>query len=82
MSGITTRAGKKWTKAQLEPYLMYVIEQFGTDRLVYGGDWPVVLRAGSYRSWSKAFEKLTGHLSKEELHKIYHQNADRIYNLI
>ena len=81
LSGIITRAGKGWKINQLEPYIMHTIEQFGVDRLVYGGDWPVVLRAGSYLSWSKAFEKLTRSLQKPDLQKIYYQNADRIYNL-
>ena len=81
LSGIITKAGKEWTRDQLEPYVMYVIEQFGFDRLVYGGDWPVVLRAGSYRSWSKAFEKLTKNFAENELHKMYHENADRIYGI-
>ena len=81
MSGIITRVGKDWTLEQIKPYVLYVIEQFGTDRLIYGGDWPVVLRADSYRSWSKAFEKLTKGFSKNELNKIYHKNADRIYHL-
>ncbi len=81
ISGIITRIGKDWTRKKIEPYILYVIEQFGMDRLVYGGDWPVVLRAGSYESWSKVFEKITAQFSKDELHKIYHENADRVYNL-
>ncbi|MEM7369532.1 MAG: amidohydrolase family protein [Bacteroidota bacterium] len=82
ISGIITRAGKGWTIDMLRPYVLHVIEQFGPDRLVYGGDWPVVLRAGSYLSWSKAFEQLTRQLTKEELQKIYYENADRIYQLV
>ncbi len=82
ISGLLTKAGPKWTTKMLKPYVYHVIERFGFDRIVYGGDWPVVLLAGSYRSWSKAFEKLTRPFSEEELHKLYHRNADRIYNLL
>ena len=71
ISGIITRAGKDWKKREIEPYVLYVIEQFGMDRLVYGGDWPVVLRAGSYQSWARAFEKITRQFSDDELNKIY-----------
>lgn len=81
ISGIITRAGKAWTIDMLKPYVYHAIEKFGFDRLVYGGDWPVVLRAGSYISWAKAFEKLTAKFSKDELYKLYHVNADRIYQL-
>lgn len=81
ISGIITRFGKDWTSEKISPYILYCVEKFGMDRLVYAGDWPVVLRAGSYKSWSRAFEKITGQFSDEELHKIYHKNADRIYRL-
>lgn len=82
ISGIITRAGKGWKRREIEPYLHYVIERFGMDRLVYGGDWPVVLRAGSYHSWSRAFEKITRKFDVQDLEKMYHENADRIYRLI
>lgn len=81
ISGIITRFGKDWSAEKIKPYILYVIEKFGMDRLVFAGDWPVVLLAGSYKSWSRAFEKITGQFSDEELHKIYHKNADRIYRL-
>lgn len=81
ISGIITRFGKDWSVEKIKPYILYVIEKFGMDRLVFAGDWPVVLLAGSYKRWSRAFEKITDPFSDEELHKIYHQNADRIYRL-
>lgn len=81
ISGVITKAGEGWTVEMLKPYVHHIIERFGFDRIVYGGDWPVVLLAGSYLSWSRAFEKLTRSFSKHELHKLYHLNADRIYQL-
>jgi L-fuconolactonase len=81
ISGIITRIGEGWTLDSIRPYAMHVFQEFGVDRLVYGGDWPVVLLADSYRSWSRAFERLTGDFSETDLEKIYYKNADRIYNL-
>jgi len=81
ISGIITRFGKDWSVEKIKPYILDVIEKFGMDRLVFAGDWPVVLLAGSYESWSRAFEKITRQFSDEELHKIYHKNADRVYKL-
>ncbi|WP_247231957.1 amidohydrolase [Telluribacter sp. SYSU D00476] len=81
ISGIITRFGQDWSVEKIKPYILYVIEKFGMDRLVFAGDWPVVLKAGSYQSWSRAFEKITEQFSDEELHKIYHKNADHIYRL-
>ncbi len=81
ISGIITRFGKDWSVEKIRPYILFVIEKFGMDHLVFAGDWPVVLKAESYESWSRAFEKITGQFSDEERHKIYHKNADRIYRL-
>lgn len=81
LSGIITRIGKDWTREEIEPYILYVIEQFGPDRLVYGGDWPVVLRADTYQSWASVFEEITEKFSRNERQKMYHLNADRIYRL-
>ncbi len=81
ISGIITRFGEDWSVEKIKPFILYAIEKFGMDRLVFAGDWPVVLKAGSYQSWSRAFEKITGQFSDEERHKIYHKNADRIYRL-
>lgn len=81
ISGITTRFGKNWTNEKIQPYILYVIEKFGIDRVVYGGDWPVVLLAGTYESWSGVFEKITKRFSDEDLKKIYYENADRVYRL-
>jgi L-fuconolactonase len=78
ISGIITRIGKDWTLDRIRPYVMHVFHEFGVDRLVYGGDWPVVLLADSYRSWSRAFERLTVDFSVDDQEKIYFKNADRI----
>jgi len=78
VSGIVTKSRKDWTTSLLEPYFMQVAESFGIERLMYGGDWPVVLLAGSYLSWSLAFEELTKGLSNNELLQIYNS---RIYQI-
>jgi len=83
ISGIINVAGENWTAKSLKPYVHFAIEQFGVDRMVYGGDWPNSLRASKrYRDWAKAFEKITKGFSQTELKKLYHENADRIYRLM
>lgn len=83
ISGIINVASENWTAKSLKPYVHFAIEQFGFDRIVYGGDWPNSLRASNnYRDWARAFEKITAGFSKMELKQLYHQNADRIYRLV
>ena len=81
VSGIVTKAGKKRDIETLRPYVEHVIDKFGPNRLVYGGDWSVVLLVSSYLDWFTAFEKLTQNLTENEKLKIYQQNANRIYSL-
>ena len=47
ISGMVTEADwKQWEKNDLTPYMDTVVEAFGTDRIMYGSDWPVCLVAG------------------------------------
>jgi len=50
LSGMITEADwKHWTPEQLFPYMELAFEAFGSQRLMYGSDWPVALLAGSYK---------------------------------
>jgi L-fuconolactonase len=82
ISGMITKADpSSWKVADLSPYFEEVMEAFGADRVVYGGDWPVVLRAGAYMDWMEAFLALSSALSKTEKEKLYYGNAERIYRI-
>ncbi len=49
LSGMVTEADwKNWKPAAFEPYLDVVFEAFGTERLMFGSDWPVCLVAAGY----------------------------------
>lgn len=49
ISGMVTEADyQNWTPDQLEPYIDVVFNAFGTDRVMYGSDWPVCLVAANY----------------------------------
>jgi L-fuconolactonase len=82
ISGMITKADSSdWNIADLKPYSDHILEVFSVDRLVFGGDWPVVTRAGTYKQWMTAFLSLTDDLSSTEKKKIYSQNAERIYRI-
>ncbi|PUB11090.1 amidohydrolase family protein [Yoonia sediminilitoris] len=51
MSGLLTEAGSAWTMSDLSPYIAHVLDQFGSHRLVWGSDWPVLLTAANYPTW-------------------------------
>ena len=45
VSGLNTAAFSTWTSADFSPYVDHAMEVFGTNRLLYGGDWPFALLA-------------------------------------
>jgi L-fuconolactonase len=67
--------------ADLKPYVLHVLEAFGEDRVLFGGDWPVVTMAASYRQWVTSLDQLTSHLSPVARQKLWADNARRVYRL-
>ena len=63
VSGLYAATGDPadWTVDAIRPIFDHVLDVFGPDRLMYGGDWPVSLIAGGYtRVWSGIDELLGG----------------------
>ena len=82
LSGLFTEARwKEWSPAEFYPYLDVVFKAFGTDRLLFGSDWPVILLSGIYVQWKSLLEKYMEHFDEEEKEKIFGSNAARFYNL-
>jgi L-fuconolactonase len=82
LSGVTTEADHKtWTRDQLRPYIDQVIECFGPDRILYGGDWPVSELAGSYLQWLATLDWATATFSPADKRKLFRDNAVRAYRL-
>lgn len=81
MSGLLTEAGPEWSEEQLRPYAEVVVAEFGAERVMYGGDWPVLTLAGTYGEWYQFTRRFTADWSLPERQAFYHQNALRCYGL-
>lgn len=82
VSGVVTEADhQNWTSNDLSTYILHVLDVFGLDRIVFGGDWPVVLYASPYSRWVETLDTLTSHLTLEEQRKFWAENARRFYRL-
>lgn len=82
LSGLITEANwHNWTPAELVPYIQHAVACFGTDRLLFGGDWPVVLLAGTWAQWLAALEEGLAGCTASDLQKIFYDNAVNIYRL-
>ncbi len=82
ISGLVTEADhEKWTPADLRPYIDHVIETFGFDRVLYGGDWPVAYQATEYPRWVETLTWAVQGTSDEEQRKLFRENAISFYRL-
>lgn len=82
VSGMITEADyNNWTPQQILPYITTVFEAFGTDRIMFGSDWPVCLVAGTYSKVKQLITDFIANLSTEEQNKVLGGNAIEFYNL-
>lgn len=82
ISGLITEADwENWTVADLKPYIHHAIHTFGFNRLLFGGDWPVVLLAGSYEKWLGALSEVLQPFDREDLLQLFYTNAEKVYKL-
>ncbi|MDB5115474.1 MAG: amidohydrolase [Mucilaginibacter sp.] len=82
VSGMVTEADwKAWKPEDFTPYLDVVFEAFGTDRVMYGSDWPVCRVAATYGEMLAIAENYVSKLSKQEQDKFWGGNAVKFYGL-
>ncbi len=82
VSGLVTEADHAtWSVAQLRPYIQFVLDQFGADRLMWGSDWPVCLKAASYQEVLQAFLESVGDLNDSDQAALLGRNATTFYVL-
>ena len=72
---------QRWTVSDLEPFVDHLMDRFGPDRLMFGSDWPVSLRAGTYRRTVDAIAELVGRLGSAERATVMGGTAVRTYGL-
>lgn len=82
ISGMVTEANwQSWTPQHLQPYLDVVVEAFGTDRVMYGSDWPVCLVAAPYQKWFGLVSDYFANFSQDQKDAFFGGNAARFYGL-
>lgn len=82
ISGIVAYADpESWTVADLKPWVEHVIAQFGWERVVWGGDWPVCTLSAPLAQWVAATKELTSAATEQQRAALFHRNAERIYRV-
>lgn len=82
VSGMVTEADwQHWRTEDITPYLDVVFHVFGTDRILYGSDWPVCLVAASYETQLSIVSNYLKTFSESAKQKVMGENAVNFYNL-
>ena len=82
LSGMVTEADhQSWTLDDLKSYIDHVVESFGFDRVMFGGEWPVVLNAAPYARWVERLVEVLVGSSEDELRKVFYDNVVDFYRL-
>ncbi|MBS7229570.1 amidohydrolase family protein [Flavobacterium psychroterrae] len=82
ISGMVTEANwNNWKPSDLKPYLDVIFENFPTNKLMFGSDWPVLNVASNYSEVVKTLEDYMSQLSIEDQNKIWFENVNAFYKL-
>jgi L-fucono-1,5-lactonase len=82
LSGLVTEADwRRWTPADIRPYLETALELFGPDRLMIGSDWPVCTVAAPYDTVLAIADQAIGGLTDAERERVCGGTARAFWRL-
>ena len=82
ISGVVVRARKgAWSAADLAPVINHCLDEFGPDRVIFGGDWPVCTLVASLSEWVTALREIISARPAADQRKLLADNARKIYQL-
>ena len=82
ISGLLTEADlADWKPSDLQPFVRHAIDCFGFDRVMFGGDWPVLTLAGDCPRWLAVLDFCLAGATKSDLKKLFQTNAENIYHI-
>lgn len=82
ISGLVTEADyQHWKQADFVPYLDVVVEAFGTNRIMFGSDWPVCLVVSSYTEMLNISKDYFQSFSSTEQADFFGNNAKKFYKI-
>ncbi|MEQ1950173.1 amidohydrolase family protein [Mesorhizobium yinganensis] len=70
-----------WTVDSIRPYVLGSIEAFGSDRVVFGTNWPVDRMFSSYPDVINAYAEIISGFPRAEQVKMFSGNAERIFRI-
>ena len=81
ISGVMEAAGGKASVEQYAAVVIYCLDRFGPDRVIFASNWPVVNKGGSFGDWALCLRSIMRSRPATEARKLFHDNAKRFYRL-
>jgi predicted TIM-barrel fold metal-dependent hydrolase len=70
-----------WTPESMRPVLLGTIEAFGTERAMFGSNFPVDGLFSDFATQWSAYDQLTADFSADERRAMFQANAERVYRI-
>lgn len=81
LSGLFTEMNADQSRDEATPFVDHVFDIFGSDRVMWGSDWPVVKLRNSYAEWHQWTRHYLQRYTDTQRSDIMHDNACRFYSL-
>ncbi len=81
VSGLVDKAAADWKPEHLAPIINHALDEFGPERVMFGGDWPVCTLRASLAEWVTALRTIVAGRKAAEQRKLFHDNAVVFYGL-
>lgn len=82
VSGMVTEADvNAWEKGDFTRYLDVIFAAFGTERIMYGSDWPVCLLGGDYKEIKTIVEDYLTQYCPNAKKQVFGLTAEKFYSL-
>ncbi len=71
----------RWSETSIRPFVLETIDLFGTERAMFGSNFPVDRLYGTFDTVYGAFESITAGFTEAEQAKLFHDNARSAYRI-
>lgn len=72
---------EQWPAQKLAPIVRGVIDEFGWERVLFAGDWPVVNLGASFKVWVETVKQIVRRDKPENQARLFRDNAVNFYGL-
>jgi L-fuconolactonase len=81
LSGLLTQAAPGADASALGNFVAHIFRCFGSDRVIWGSDWPVLTTSATYSAWLGIARMLVDRYAAGSEQAVFRENAVRFYNL-